>query len=135
MATKIFKFPDGKGGWTFKVQGKDGTWSETDESGNPLQEGGADPPASPVIPKERAKGRRGAKAPRDTVHVNLKMPSADYLSLSRYVHWQSLNEDIHLTVTEVVVTAVKEYLKKDRQFVEYQRSREGRKGSETPPKG
>lgn len=134
MATKVFKFPDGKGGWTFKVQGRDGIWTETDEEGNPLQEGHADPPAPPVIQKERAKGRREAKGSSDTVHLNLKMPSPDYQSLSRYVHWRSLNEDIHLTVTEVVVAAVKEYLKKDRQFVEYQRSREARKGPETPPK-
>ena len=133
MASKVFKFPDGKGGWTFKVQEQDGSWSETDESGNPIQEGGANPLASPVIPKERAKGRRGAKDSRDTVHLNLKMPSPDYLSLSRYVHWRSLNEDIHLTVTEVVVTAVKEFLKKDRKFMEYQRSREAQEWRDTPP--
>ena len=128
METKVFKIPDGEGGWTFKVQGPDGTWVETDEKGSPLQDNRVGLPVHSEVPKGRASRKAGTKDSAMSVHVNLKMPAEDYRALSRYVHWRSLNEDIHLTVTEVVVTAVRALLKKDRQFVDYMRSRDGGSG-------
>ena len=130
METKVFKIPDGEGGWTFKVQGPDGTWVETDEKGSPLQDNRVGLPAHSEVPKGRASRRAVTKDSTMPVHVNLKMPAEDYRALSRYVHWRSLNEDIHLTVTEVVVTAVRTLLKKDRQFVDYLRSRDGGPGED-----
>jgi len=130
METKVFKIPDGEGGWTFKVQGPDGTWVETDEKGSPIQDDRDGLSGRSDVPKGRASRRTGKKEISLPVHVNLKMPAAEYRALSRYVHWRSLNEDIHLTVTEVVVTAVRTLLKKDRQFVDYLRSRDGGPGED-----
>ena len=130
METKVFKIPDGEGGWTFKVQGPDGTWVETDEKGSPIQKDRDGLSGRSDVPKGRASRRAVTKDSTMPVHVNLKMPAEEYRALSRYVHWRSLNEDIHLTVTEVVVTAVRTLLKKDRQFVDYLRSRDGGTGED-----
>ena len=70
METKVFKIPDGEGGWTFKVQGPDGTWVETDEKGSPIQKDRDGLSGRSDVPKGRASRRAVTKDSTMPVHVN-----------------------------------------------------------------
>ena len=80
MAQKVFKIPDGKGGFTYQIQTPDGKWHITDENGNPIPEKKDVPaemaPAVPATPKTR-KTRKKTPVPPDElsfVQFGLKIP-------------------------------------------------------------
>ena len=129
MAQKVFKIPDGEGGWKFQIQTLDGEWIDTDGSGNPIPQEGM----SHVHPEEvqdtlspaPVKKRRGRKPKpqdasqrTDVVNLCIQLSRRDYRLISTYVHWRSLEkEECHRN--KVMVAATMEWIRRDREFKEF----------------
>ena len=63
MAQKVFKIPDGNGGFTFQIQTPDGKWHITDENGVPLPEEIIQEPSATSAPEvpDRPRPKRSRK--------------------------------------------------------------------------
>ena len=126
MAQKVFKIPDGNGGFTFQIQTPDGKWHITDENGVPIQEERApEPPASSsseVADRPRQK-RPGKKAPSPAaglpyIQFSMKIPKEEYGLLSSYVFWRNLTKG-ECSRSELLLHAGMEVIRKDREFREF----------------
>ena len=126
MAQKVFKIPDGNGGFSFQIQTPDGKWHITDENGVPIQEEGSpEPPASSsteVADRPRQK-RPGKKAPSPAaelpyVQYSMKIPKEEYRLLSSYVFWRNLTKG-ECSRSELLLRAGLEVIRKDREFREF----------------
>ena len=126
MSQKVFKIPDGNGGFSFQIQTPDGKWHITDENGVPIQEEGSpEPPASSsteVADRPRQK-RPGKKAPSPAaelpyVQYSMKIPKEEYRLLSSYVFWRNLTKG-ECSRSELLLRAGMEVIRKDREFREF----------------
>ena len=126
MAQKVFKIPDGNGGFSFQIQTPDGKWHITDENGVPIQEEGSpEPPASSsteVADRPRKK-RPGKKAPSPAadlpyIQFSMKIPKEEYRLLSSYVFWRNLTKG-ECSRSELLLRAGLEVIRKDREFREF----------------
>ena len=126
MAQKVFKIPDGKGGFTYQIQTPDGKWHITDENGNPIPEKKDVPaemaPAVPATPKTR-KTRKKTPVPPDElsfVQFGLKIPKEAYKVISAYVYWWNLFKG-SLTRAEFLLQAGLEAIRRDKEYQEFLR--------------
>ena len=131
MVKKVFRIPDGDGGWSYRIQSRDGRWLETDESGNPLPGNsthgdgtpGDDSDINPgtSIPKER-KGRRPSNQPKDGGHVNIsiRFPKEDYKELTDYIHWRCLFRE-PCTKASFLLRLGLDAVRKDREYRDFRK--------------
>ena len=124
MAQKVFKIPDGLGGFTYQVQTPDGEWLITDENGNIL------PPEEPKealgegsIPKARRKGRRGSSRRKEDPSYrifSMRVSTSDYKAISDYVFWRNIYSE-PCSRNSVFIEAALEFIQKDREYREFLR--------------
>ena len=124
MAQKVFKIPDGKGGFTYQIQTPDGKWHITDENGNPIPERKEAPaeaaPEVPATPKTR-KSRKKTPVPPDElsfVQFSMKISKEEHKLLSSYVHWWNLSKG-PLTRGEFLLQLGLEAVRRDKEYKEF----------------
>ena len=99
---KVFKFPDGKGGFTLKVMSQDGQWHDCDENGNYVEEEHA---------TERRK-RNPSRKNQDDAEPMVK--TSLYLKKSTYKKLRFYCVDNDTSMTAVIEKAVSTFLSKKR---------------------
>ena len=126
MAQKVFKIPDGNGGFTFQIQTPDGQWHITDENGVPLPEEIIQEPSATSAPEvpDRPRPKRSRKkaiSPADElpyVQFSMKIPKEEYRILSSYVWWRNLAKGEY-SRSELLLHAGMEVIRKDREYREF----------------
>lgn len=138
MNENVFKFPDGNGGWIFKIQDEDGEWLLCDEEGNVAQK--TEPVSSKTpddsAPRSQASAvptvKRGRKKKTQiqeeggpaglNVHFH---PTMELLRrLNMYIGWKLTYGAISLSKNEVLCQALREFLDNDRDFQRHLRNLE-----------
>ena len=126
MAQKVFKIPDGNGGFSFQIQTPDGKWHITDENGVPIQEEGSpEPPASSSTevadrPRQKRPRKRAPSPAAELPYIqfSMKIPKEEYRLLSSYVFWRNLTKG-ECSRSELLLRAGLEVIRKDREFREF----------------
>lgn len=128
MANRVFKLPDGKGGFNYQVQTPEGEWYLTDENGNPLPEEKPKEEVPEVFIPKIKRQRKKAPSQKDATYVNfsLQIPKEDYRVISSYVHWRSLFKD-ECSRSSFILRSALEAVRRDREYREFMKrnSQEG----------
>jgi len=133
---KIFKFPDGKGGFYWQRQMPDGKWLPCDEEGN-LQEPPVEKPQQPraegsapqedIEDKSRRRSRSAALR-RDTDRVNtcLNFYVTEEMGrrITKYLLWRSNWQGRWVSRSELVAKAVEVFIDRDSNYQAYLKKKE-----------
>jgi len=118
---KVFKFPDGNGGFILKVMSSDGKWHECDEQGNyapnPISE---DEPE--VKPRRRTSVKESIKAgteERELYKFTVVAPFKTGQLISDYAAWRSFHEHRNISRSDIMLKAVLGVIKRDSEFSEF----------------
>ena len=124
MKTRVFKIPDGQGGWKFQIQSPEGLWIDTDESGTPLTQdspAGLDSPEPGPSRSQKETKKKGAPyRERGFVSFSVQIPREDYKALSDYVHWRALFGD-EISKGAFLLKAGLDVIRKDRDYREFRK--------------
>lgn len=109
---KVFKFPDGKGGNIYKIQGSDGQWHDCDESGHLLDK---------VIEKEQSRNgerdRVTAGGPRAcNVSMSVKIPPEIADTIEDYMGWLHRKYRKPVSRSGLFAKAIVEHIRKDKDY-------------------
>lgn len=117
VTDKVFKFPDGKGGNYFKIQGKDGQWYDCDEQGRRLESGDEEnAPVSATRVREKVRAERA----QATVNMCVCIPQEIADVIEDYLGWMHRKNKKSSSRSALFTKALSAYIKKD---TEYQKQR------------
>lgn len=129
MNEKVFKLPDGKGGWIMKIQDETGAWLECDEQGNPVyakdpkespKQETESPLIEPSISQRTGKARAarpsaGKKQPKG-LQFGIKIPEDLFNLVTEYVGWKGFIEHRAVHRSEVFIQGAAELIGRDKAF-------------------
>ena len=117
MEQKVLRFPDGKGGTTYRIQSPSGGWIETDENGTPLS--GREEEKPHVEPRPpRAPARKPSREKSGLVSIHL---TGEDLSLYKeYIRWRNFYKE-QVSLSGFAGKVVMERVRKDREFMEFRK--------------
>ena len=114
VSEKVFRFPDGKGGNYYKIQGKDGQWRDCDETGRLLEKEVVEEekPSSQPRARDREKPVRNQASVNMCVSVPLEV--AD--TIEDYLGWLHRKNRRAASRSSLMVRAVSAYIRKDAEY-------------------
>lgn len=118
---KVFKFPDGNGGYTLKVMSPDGQWHDCDENGNytdqmPSEDEPAVKPRRKASAKEESKGSAEGK---ELYKFTVVAPQKTGQLISDYAAWKSFHEHRNISRSDIILKAVLGVIKRDSEFSDF----------------
>lgn len=125
MVQKVFKFPDGKGGFILKILGEDEKWHLCDADGNYLEE---EKPKKEVGVNSSAKaGKRAQEKKNEKSSPSIRLSVSASIEngelINDYVHWRSLNNHEYFSRSNFMVRSTIAAINKDQDFSEYLKSK------------
>lgn len=126
MVKKVFKFPDGKGGFILKILGDDEKWHLCDSEGNYLEEEEKKEkkelePSSKV---KKAKGQRPEEKSSASVRLSVSASKENGRLINDYIHWRSLEGHEYFSRSNFMVKATIAAINKDQEFSEYMKKKQ-----------
>lgn len=122
MEKKVFRIPDGKGGFSYQVQTPEGEWQTTDAAGNPLpkEEPAHEKVPSGITPQARRLSKKAAVPYKDLPYVNFSMriPKDDYEVLSSYISWKRLKHQ-ECSRAAILLKVGLDFIHKDKDYKEF----------------
>lgn len=118
---KVFKIPDGKGGFTLKVMSDDGQWHDCDENGNYTEQ--VIPEVEPEVKTRRRSSakeeNKNSSEDRELYRFTVVAPIKTGQLISDYAAWKSLHEHRNISRSDIILKAVLGVIKRDSAFSEF----------------
>lgn len=121
IGDRVFKFPDGNGGFILKIRDEEGKWHVCDATGNYLEEE-KDEPAKEASPRRSRKEHKKSIAPKDgCIRIPVSFSKEELELLYDYLGWRFCSEHKDIPLSKIISQAVLDMIRHDSKFKEFRK--------------